>query len=176
MFIEPEVAIDSLDVLPGMTAADFGAGAGFYTMALARRLGDSGKVYAIDIRQETLEVVRSKAKAEQFSNVETLWGDLEKPGGSHLQSSSLDIVVVSNILFQAADKTAVAGEAARVLRAGGKVMAVEWLPSAPAGLGPAGEHRLTKTEVEALFRQSGLNFEKEFDAGEHHFGLIFRKP
>lgn len=176
MFIEPNVAVDSLDVLPGMTAADFGAGAGFYTIALARRLGDSGKVYAIDIRKETLEVVRSKAKAEKLSNVEALWGDLEKPEGSHLQSNSLDIVVISNILFQASDKAAVAGEAARVLRRGGRVMVVEWLSSSPGGLGPPQEHRVAKNEVESLFRQHNLNFEKEFDAGMHHFGLIFRKP
>ncbi len=177
MFIEPNTAIETLDILPGMTAADFGAGAGFYTISLARRLGVSGKVYAIDIQKEALEVVRSKAKTECLSNVETLWGNLEKPEGSHLKSNSVDIVVISNILFQATDKKAVAEEAARVLKSGGRVMVVEWAETAPVGsFGPAQEHRLSKQETRVLFQQNGLNFEKEFAAGAHHFGFIFRKP
>lgn len=174
MFIEPKTAIDSIDLLPGMTVADFGAGAGFYTIYAAKRVGDSGKIYAIDIRKETLEIIRSKAKAEKLSNIETLWGNLEKPEGSHLKTGSMDVVIISNILFQAEDSGKIAEEAWRILKSGGRVFVVEWLDDG-SSLGPPKEQRRPKSDVRELFGQHHFQFEKEFDAGTHHYGLIFKK-
>src|SRR3989338_7424054 len=58
MFIDPTQIIDSLDIEPGMKIADFGSGAGFYAIALAKKAGEGGKVYAVDIQKNLLEEAR----------------------------------------------------------------------------------------------------------------------
>lgn len=174
MFINPEKVLEAVSPRPGMRAADFGCGPGFYTIPLARRLGDSGKVYAFDVRPEMLEVVRSKARAQTLSNIETVWADLEVKAGTHLKSESLDLVIVSNILFQVEDKELLAKEAFRILKAEGRVLAVEWSEEKNF-FGPPVKARLNRKECEELFLKAGFRFEKEFSAGEHHYGLVFRK-
>ena len=175
MFVKPEAVIDALDVRPGMVAADFGSGAGFYTTVLARRLGESGKVYAFDIRKEMLEVVRSKARTFGLTNLEAIWADLEKPEGSHLKNSSADLVIISNILFQVEKKSNLAAEAFRILKPGGRVTLVEWAEDEKP-FGPPLRDRVNRKEAEDLFLKQGFLFEKEFHAGEHHYGLVLKKP
>ncbi|MDP3784604.1 MAG: methyltransferase domain-containing protein [bacterium] len=174
-FINPKNAIEALDIRPGMTVADFGCGAGFYTIPFAQRLGETGKVYAFDIRAEMLEVVRSKARTFGLNNVEAVRADLERPEGSHLKAASTDLVIVSNILFQVEDKKTLAAEALRILKPGGRILAVEWSEE-KFYFGPPLKSRLNRKEAEDIFLKAGLRFEKEFSAGDHHYGLIFQKP
>jgi len=54
----PETAIDRLGLHPGMTVADVGAGVGYITVRVARRVGPSGKVYAVDVQPEMLSILR----------------------------------------------------------------------------------------------------------------------
>ncbi len=175
MFIDPKAALETLDIRPGMTVADFGCGAGFYTIPFAERLGETGRVYAFDIRTEMLEVVRSKAKTFGLNNIETVWADLEKPEGSHLKASSADLVIISNILFQVDDKKALGAEAFRILKSGGRILTVEWSED-KFYFGPPLKSRINRKEAEEVFLKTGLRFEKEFGAGDHHYGLIFQKP
>ena len=108
MFVAPETIIKLLDILPGMKVADFGAGAGFYALAIAKRVGPSGKVFALDIRKEMLEVIRSRAREQKLLNVEAIWADLEAAEGSHLKENSIDFVIVSNVLFQVENRKGLA--------------------------------------------------------------------
>ena len=175
MFVDPEKAVEALDLRPGMKAADFGCGAGFYTIPLARRLGEAGKVYAFDIRPEALGVARSKARESGFSNVETVRTDLEAEEATHLKEKSVDAVLISNILFQVENKAAVAREAFRILKPGGELMVVEWAEEKNS-FGPPVKARLDRKAAEEFFLKAGFTFRKEFPAGEHHYGLIFKKP
>jgi len=99
MFVKPEEIVKVLDILPGMKVADFGAGAGFYTIPFAKKVGATGKVYALDIRKEALELIRSKSRELRLLNIETLLTDLEANDGSHLKDGSIDIIIISNILL-----------------------------------------------------------------------------
>jgi ubiquinone/menaquinone biosynthesis C-methylase UbiE len=163
-----------MGIEPGMVVADFGAGSGFYTMEAAKRVSNSGKVYAIDIQRELLKAIKSKAEAAGYSNVEILWADLEKPEGSKMAKETADRVIISNILFQIKDKKAVASEALRILKSEGKLILIEWNESSK--LGPAPEERLTQEQARELFEGIGFIFEKDFDAGHSHYGLIFVRP
>lgn len=173
-FVRPDDIIDNLNIHPGMKAADFGCGAGFYSLALAKRVGEKGKVYAMDIRKEMLQMVASKAKPEHLLNIETIWSDLETPQGSHLADKSVDFVIISNILFQVENKEIIVKEAARILKDEGLVALIEWeKENTPAG--PPKEQRITKEEAKMLLGQNGFIEQKEFYAGEHHYGLLFKK-
>lgn len=174
MFITPDKAIRQMGIEPGMVVVDFGAGSGFYTLEAAKRASHAGKVYAVDVQRELLKAIRTKAEAEGHSNVEIVWADLEKPNGSKLADGVADRVIISNILFQVNDKQAVAQEALRVLKSEGKLVLIEW--SEASKLGPSAEHRLNQAQAKELFEGIGFNFEKEFDAGHSHYGLIFRRP
>ncbi|MEK7596144.1 MAG: methyltransferase domain-containing protein [Patescibacteria group bacterium] len=174
MFVNPENTISHLELRPGMTAADFGCGAGFYTIPLAKAVRSNGKVYAFDIRKEMLEIIRSKTRLENLLNIEAVWADLEISGSTKLRDETTDAVIVSNILFQIDNKQALVKEAVRVLKKGGRLLIVEWGEGAGVG-GPLPAQRVRQEEAKRLFEEEKLIFAKEFNAGDHHYGLLFKK-
>ncbi|OGZ32657.1 MAG: hypothetical protein A3H02_01160 [Candidatus Niyogibacteria bacterium RIFCSPLOWO2_12_FULL_41_13] len=174
MFIDPTQIIDSLDIEPGMKIADFGSGAGFYAIALAKKAGEGGKVYAVDIQKNMLEMVRSKSRLNHLLNIETVWADLEKANSTRLKEDSIDFILISSVLFQIENKKNLLDEARRILKPNGKVAVAEWEKNAPK-IGPPAEHRLSSEETRNLFLENGFKLDKEVYAGEYHYGLVFRK-
>lgn len=177
MFVNPGKIIEILGVMPQMTVADFGCGSGHYVIEAARRVGKSGKVYGIDIQQDMLSFVRSQAKLEHFSNVETIWADLEMPDATQLKDNAVDVIIISNILFQAENKEQIVKEAFRILKTEGKAAVIEWgTEEQTPGFGPAPGSRISPSDAKNLFEKLGFVLEKEFDPGENHYGLVFKKP
>jgi predicted methyltransferase len=74
---EPSRAIEALGLRPGMTVADIGAGSGYYTVRMARRVGPDGKVYATDIQMGMLSLLQRRAKQEQIQNIVPVLGALD---------------------------------------------------------------------------------------------------
>lgn len=158
-----------------MTVADFGSGSGHYVLETARRIGNTGTVYAVDIQKNLLEKIKTEAGKNNLTNVEIVWADLEGPEGSRLASGAVDFLVISNILFQLRDKIGLAREASRVLKSGGRAAVIDWSESGTGGLGPAPSAVVAQKEAERIFTQEGFTEEREFPAGSNHYGLIFRK-
>ncbi|MBI2038701.1 MAG: class I SAM-dependent methyltransferase [Candidatus Niyogibacteria bacterium] len=173
-FLNPENVIKAIGVDTGMVVADFGAGAGFYTIPLARAVGPTGKVYALDVQKSVLEVVRSKAKQERLLNINPIWADLDSRGGSHLADGSVHVVLISNILFQTDNKKEMLAEAFRVLEPRGKIALIDWALSARGG--PPTERVLKKDAAETLLEETGFRRLNEFSAGDAHYGLLYQKP
>lgn len=174
-FLNPQDIANHINIKEGMRVADFGSGSGFRTIPLAKAVGQSGRVYALDIQKEMLEVVRGKAKSGHLLNIDTIWADLEIPEGSKLKADFLDHVIIANILFQVNDKEAVAKEAFRVLKPKGAASIIEWDTSAGV-LGPPKERLVDKMKAKEIFARAGFSWEKEFDTGERHYGFLFKKP
>jgi len=170
-FLNPEEVLSQLDLSSEMTTADFGSGSGGWALALAKKL-ENGKVYAIDILEEPLSVLSSKAQAENLRNIETIRSNVESKNGSKLVDNSCDLVLLTNLLFQAEDKKAVLNEASRVLRVGGKVLVVDWDKKCP--FGPR-ENATSAEDIKKLCQKTSLNIIKEFRAGTFHWGLILEK-
>ena len=154
-----------------MVAAEFGCGSGGFAFPLAKRL-ENGLVYAIDILQEPLSALNSRALLENIINIRVIRSDLEKPRGSTLKDLSLDLVFIPNVLFQVDNKDAIIIEAKRVLKTGGKIVVIDWKKSATQG---PEQGRVSPDEIKKIAEKAGLIFEKEFEAGKYHFGLIFKK-
>lgn len=172
-FVDPKNIVNDLGITPGMEIADFGVGAGYYAVLLADAVGDTGRVYAIDIVEEVLTKARSHDHG-RHDNIEFLLGDLEEPGGSNLAEQSVDMVVISNTLFQFENKQAGITEAHRVLKPGGILVLIDWSDSF-GGLGPQPEHILTEQDARQLCETGHLSFVRPIDAGDHHYGLIYKK-
>ncbi|MFA6273173.1 MAG: methyltransferase domain-containing protein [Candidatus Paceibacterota bacterium] len=174
MFSDPEKNLDQFDLQKGMRVADFGAGSGFYVLTAAKLVGDKGKVYAVDIQKDLLVRLKKEAAVKKILNIEIVWGDLEKVGGAKLEDNSVDRVIVSNLLFQINGKENLAKEAMRILKPGGKILAIDWIESF-GNLGPRTENVFGKETARTLFENAGFSLEKTIDAGAHHYGLIFSK-
>lgn len=172
-FLNPNSALEEWDVRPGEKIADFGCGPGFFSIPLGQKVGPNGKIYSLDIRPEALEAARGKAKLFHLFNIEPTRADLEAPRGSGLKDWGVDKVLIANILFQVEDQKAVIAEAARVLRPGGGILVIEWNENDAAH--PIPSSKANKEEIKSLFQGAGLNFQKEFAAGSHHYGLLFSK-
>ena len=103
MFSDPQRNIEQFELTEGMSVADLGAGSGFYSISAARVVGD-GKVYAVDVQRDLLTKLSGDAQKSHLTNIEVIWGDAEKSGGTKLGNDSMDAVIISNILFQLQDK------------------------------------------------------------------------
>jgi len=163
------------DLEPGMVVADFGCGSGHYTIAAAKRIGENGRVYALDIQKDLLQAMKSTAELNNLKNIEIIWADLDIPLGSRLADDSVDFVIISNILFQAENRRQITEEALRILKNGGRVAVIEW-DKEGGKAGPLLEKRIAKEEARNIFLEQGFKLEKEFQPGDNHYGLIFRKP
>lgn len=173
-FAHPIKNVAALGIEPGMKVADFGAGSGAYVFALAEVLHGSGTVFAIDIQKDLLRRIKNEAARRNFPHVEIVWGDLEEEGGSKFDNATLDLVLLSNILFQVRHRGVLMQEAARIVRNGGRVAIIDWSESF-GGLGPHPDHVVSREEALRLAEETGLVLLKEFPAGAHHYGLLFRK-
>ncbi len=174
MVSDPIKNIDSLGLDKGMQVADFGAGAGFYALLAARAVGEKGKVYAVDIQKDLLARLKNQAGKEHVLNIEIIWGDLEVVGGTKLRDASVDRVLIANILFQVEKKENLAKEALRILKVDGKVLLIDWKDSF-GGLGPHQKDIFTAAKAKEIFLAAGFVFDREIPAGDHHYGLVFKK-
>jgi len=174
MFTNPEQNINYLSLKDGDRVADLGAGIGAYSLASARKIGSRGKVYAVEVQKDLISKIKNTASDAKLENIEVLWGDIEEIGGTNIGDSIVDDVIISNVLFQTEDKEGLLAEANRILKSGGKILVVEWSESF-TGLGPQPEYVVSKVEAKRLFGGAGFALEKEFDAGEHHYGLVYTK-
>ncbi len=174
MFSNPEKNIEQLGLTPGMKVADLGSGSGFYTIASARLVGTSGRVYSIDIQKDLLTRIKTEASKQKLLNVEIIWGDIEKIRGTRLSDSSIDAVIASNICFQVQEKDIFIKEIYRILKKNGQVLVIDWSDSF-SNLGPIASDIFTKEMAKKLFEEAGFKADKDFYAGDHHYGLIFKK-
>ncbi len=174
MFSDPVRIIEQSEIHPGMDIADFGSGAGQFTLQAAKALMATGRVYAIDVQKDLLSKLKNEAVHQALYNVEIVWGDIEKQNGTQLKDSCVDLVMMCNLLFQLENKDSVIKEAKRILKPGGRILVVEWEDSF-GGIGPKPEMVVTKVMAQNLFEKGGFSLDREVAAGSHHYGMIFKK-
>ena len=170
-FLDPNKVLSQLDLSPNMIAADFGSGSGGWAIPLAKKLS-SGKVFAIDILKEPLSALASRAKMEKVWNIQTICANVEDARALKLGEGVLDLVLMTNLLFQLENVKAVFSQAAKVLKKGGKVLVVDW--QVDSSVGPE-KGRLSPQTAKNVAQECGFALEKEFPAGPHHYGLVFAR-
>ncbi|MEA1924708.1 MAG: class I SAM-dependent methyltransferase [Candidatus Altiarchaeota archaeon] len=116
-------------IKPGCYFLDFGCGLGFNTIPAAKIVGPEGKVFALDISREAIEVLKKKAKKNNLENIETILSDCD----TGLESNSVDIVYLHNTLPLINNKEDVLDEIHRVLKIRGRLSYMSRLFSRIAG-------------------------------------------
>ncbi len=169
MFSDPVKNLKTLGLKDSDIVADLGAGTGFYSVA-AGKIVSRGKVYAVEVQKDFIATIKHKAKEAGVSNIECFWGNVEKLGGTKLADGVADVVIASNILFQVEDRDLFISEAKRILKRGGRVLLIDW-SDASFGI----MNMVPKAQAREMFEHKGFVFDREIDAGAHHYGMILNK-
>ena len=170
MFTDPLKNLKALGLREDNIVADLGAGTGYYSIILGT-LVPRGKVYAVELQKDFLETIHNKVKKAHLENVEIIWGNIEKMGGTKIKDGIVDAVVVSNVLFQIEDKGNFIEEVKRILKSQGKVLLIDWSQSSVMGAMTI----VSKDKARSMFEEKGFVVDREIDAGDHHYGMILRK-
>ena len=112
----------ALGIAPGAVVADVGAGRGFYTVRLARAVGEHGKVYAIDISSSALRDLRTRVEGEGIGNVEVVEGAPDNP---RVPVSALDAALIVNAYHEMTEHKAMLESIRRALKPTGRLVILE---------------------------------------------------
>jgi len=174
MFQAPEDNLAEINLHEGQVVADLGAGSGFHSIAAAKLVGESGTVYAVEIQKPLLENIKSRAKEEGVTNVKVIWGDIDETDGIKIADNVCDVVIIANTFFQIEKKDECAKNAFRLLKPGGTLFLLDWSGSF-GHLGPQPTAVVKPDRAKSYFEPIGFKLIREFDAGDHHYGIIFKK-
>jgi ubiquinone/menaquinone biosynthesis C-methylase UbiE len=137
---QPDKVMNVVGVKPGMIIGEVGAGHGYFTFHLSRRVGESGKIYANDISTRALAAIRRKCKAEGISNIETIVGQVEDP----LLPDDLDMVFIVNAFHDLAKPVELLNNLVPSLKPRASVVIIDRDPDKVGGFN---RHVLTQEEV-----------------------------
>lgn len=151
---KPDEIMDVLGIADGAAVADIGAGAGWFTIRLARRVGPNGVVYAQDVQPEMLDAIRRRVAREGLRNVETRRGSGSMP---NLPARSLDAVLVVDVYPEVEDRVTFLRNLANALTPSGRIGVVNYRPGR-GGPGPAPSEgvRVDSASVETDAQAAGL--------------------
>jgi ubiquinone/menaquinone biosynthesis C-methylase UbiE len=148
----PDEVMDALNIADGSHVADIGAGGGWFTVRLARRVGPNGVVYAEDVQPQMLEAIRRRVDREGLRNVRTIRGDAADP---RLPPKSVEAVLMVDTFHEFSNPVAVLRGLAAALKPGGRVGVVDFA-KAGGGPGPPTEDRVDESRVIEEAEAAGL--------------------
>jgi ubiquinone/menaquinone biosynthesis C-methylase UbiE len=173
-WLPPSEIVGALALEPGMTIADLGAGSGYFAIPIARAVGDSGKVFAVDVSPEMLGHLREKlAQPGMPSNIDLVEGEAT---GTTLPTASCDVVFFANVWHEIEDHLQALRESERLLRPLGRIAILDWSPEATRPPGPPLEHRIARSELEKMASDNGWKVQRAENIGQYTYLVIAQPP
>ena len=171
-FFSPSIILETMDITNEVKdVAEFGCGYGTFTVPTAKIV--SGKVYAIDIEPEMIEVTKRKAEENRLNNVEIMLRDFVSDG-SGLEKESVDYAMLFNILH-AEEPEKLLEEAYRILKINGKLGIIHWNYDPTTPRGPPMEIRPKPEQCIKWAIGSGFSNPINYDLKPHHYGIVMVK-
>jgi ubiquinone/menaquinone biosynthesis C-methylase UbiE len=168
---KPAKLLDLLQLAPGDTVADIGAGTGYFSFRIAERVGPQGKVYATDIQPEMLDIIRRRVKEKNVSNIETILGTADDP---RLPPNSTDLILLVDVYHELDHPWEMAFGMVKALKPGGRLVLVEYRledPAIPVKL----VHKMSEKQVRREMEPHGLTWVGTIDALPRQHVIVFRK-
>ena len=166
--LEINRVMDLLQITPGKTVADIGAGSGWFTVRAARRVGAAGTVFAEDINPQAIQYIDDRTKKEQLGNVRTLLGTPDHP---NLAPASVDAVLLLKVYHEIAHPVPFMRDVRAALRPGARVGVID-----RNGNGSGTDHGLPQATLEREMAEAGFRKVAMYDFtkkdGQDYF-LIF---
>jgi len=165
---QPDKVIAALNLHPGEIIADLGSGGGYFTFKLAKAVAPSGKVYAVDVDKDMIELISKRLKEESGNNVETI---LATPTDPRLPQTGVDLIFTVNTYHHIADRSAYFANARKYLRPGGRIAIIDldrraWLE------GLLGHYTPSET-IKREMEQAGYTLQQQLDFLDRQSFLIF---
>jgi SAM-dependent methyltransferase len=159
---QPQKLMDALQLKAGDVVADVGAGTGYFTTRLAREVGPAGRVKAIDIQQEMLDILKARLADERLDNVDLVLGEEADP---RLPAASIDLALMVDVYHEFEYPYEMMQHIVRALKPGGRVVLVEYRLEAP------------KVPIKRLHKMSAAQAVREMRVvGLHHCRTIPTLP
>jgi ubiquinone/menaquinone biosynthesis C-methylase UbiE len=149
---KPDRIMDALGIADGSVVADLGAGGGWFTIRLARRVGPNGMVYAEDIQRQMIEAIERRVQREGLRNVRTILGTADDP---RLPEGRLDAVLIVDAYHEMEARVTILRNIAAALRPKGRLGIVDHRKDG-GGPGPPLERRIEPEAVIEDAREAGL--------------------
>ena len=151
--------LEALAIKPGQQVCDIGCGNGFYTLELARLVGPTGTVYAVDIQPEMLRMLAHRAAAEGLANIRPILGTAIDP---RLPPGRLDLVLCVDVYHEFSHPAEMLARIRESLAADGRLVLAEFrgedtaVPIKPL-------HKMTKQQVLKELEPAGFRLDRSFD-------------
>jgi ubiquinone/menaquinone biosynthesis C-methylase UbiE len=154
-----DTLLQALKLEAGDTVCDMGCGNGFYTLRLAKLVGEHGKVIAVDIQREMLELLKERAAAKRITNIELKLGTVIDP---KLPANSVDVVLLVDVYHEFSHPEQMLTAIRKSLKPTGRVALVEFRAEDPnVPIKPL--HKMSKAQIMKEFPANGFKLVKEFD-------------
>jgi SAM-dependent methyltransferase len=167
----PDQIMDALGVADGSVVADIGAGSGWFTIRLARRVGPQGLVYAEDVQTEMINAISRRVGREGLNNVKPVLGLKNDP---RLPAQSIDAALMVDAYHEIENRVAVLANLARALKPQGRIGVVDFRLDG-TGPGPSIEERVSPDVVVKDATQAGLRLIRQEPFLPFQYFLIFGK-
>ncbi len=167
---QPDQVMDALAIADGARVADVGAGGGWFTVRLARRVGPNGRVFAEDIQPQMIDSIARRVGREGLANVETVLGT----SGDPKLPSALDAVLIVGTYPELTDPVTLLGHVAASLEPNGRLGIIDFRLDG-VGPGPPLEERVEPEDIIADARQAGLQLLSREEFLTYQFLLVFTR-
>jgi ubiquinone/menaquinone biosynthesis C-methylase UbiE len=170
LWLPPGEVLGWLELRPGMIVADIGTGTGYFAIPMARAIAPGGRVFAVDLQAELLDVLRGKlGQADAPANIVLLQGTASSTG---LADASCDLALLANVWHELDDHAAALAELERMLKPAGRIAVLDWRPDAEHPPGPPIEHRLPASEVQGFFHDHGKRVDAVHNVGQYSYLIL----
>ena len=167
----PDLVLAALDLKPRMTIADLGAGTGYFSWRMAERVGAGGRVYAVDVQPEMVEMLKLEMSKRRASNVTAL---LATPSEPRLPAGALDLVLMVDVYHELEFPYEVLAAVVLALKPGGRLAFVEYRANDP-GVPIKPLHTMTEAQVRKEATVHALEWVKTERGLPWQHAIVFRK-
>ena len=166
-----EEVVAGLNLKPGDKVADIGAGTGVFSGPLAKAIGSSGTLFAVEVDQDLLDIIGGRAVKENLGNIRTVLGEFEDP---KLPASDLDVAFFHDVLHHIENREEYLKATASYLNPEGRMVVIDMIKGHPnAGHKNQPEMQISQDEVESWMKAAGLTLIEEVDLFENKFFIVF---
>ena len=163
---DPEKILDAI-LLPGVcTVVELGCGPGYFTLPMARRIGDAGTVIGVDVNAELLAMCRRRMTGAKIHNFELLLLDADEP--LPLGDACADLIFAANVLHDFRRPQAALSEARRLLKKDGLIVDIDWKKE-ELPFGPPPEVKFSTDRSSSLLVEAGFVNISVTDIGPFHY-------
>jgi len=169
---QPEKMLDALKIPRGATVADVGAGVGYHSIRLARRVGPKGTVLATDVQPQMLQMLKENARAARVTNIQPLRATQTD---TKLPDAKVDLILMVDVYHECSDPETILTGLYKALKPSGRLVLVEFRGEDPeVPIKP--EHKMTLQQVRLELEPQGFVFKESLEFLPWQHVIIFEKP